>query len=335
MAHRGGRRTGMRRGRRWVAGLAIMIVQGSCLAPAAERPVPATRVAPKAAAPAAPSPAAQSPAGASAAPASMLPAKKLLTQTGFRLNGPMIQGGTVIGSAPAGTTFLSFNGASLPLAADGRFLFAFDRDAGPTATLSATLEDGRVLTETLSVARRAWNIERLDSLPRFAQPSEEFNRLRPAELEQINAARRISVTSAGWQQPFLWPAVGRLSGMFGSQRIYKNGEAGSYHSGTDIARPSGATVMAPADGVVILAADHPFTLEGNLLMIDHGMGLNSAFLHLSRIDVRVGETVKRGQPIGAVGMSGRATGPHLHWSVKWRDSRIDPLLLAGPMPVAP
>ncbi|OQW77466.1 MAG: peptidase [Proteobacteria bacterium ST_bin13] len=245
----------------------------------------------------------------------------------------MIQGGTVIGSVPAGTTLLSFNGAPLPMTADGRFLIAFDRDAPASATLSAKLEDGRQIDEMLTVAKRAWNIERLNSLPRFAQPSEEFDRLRPAELEQINAARQISVNSAGWQQQFLWPVVGRLSGMFGSQRIYKNGEAGSYHSGSDVAQPTGTPVIAPADGVVILAADHPFTLEGNLLMIDHGMGLNSAFLHLSRIDVRVGETIKRGQRIGAVGMTGRATGPHLHWSLKWHNSRIDPLLLAGPMPV--
>ncbi|OYY71664.1 M23 family metallopeptidase [Sphingomonas sp. 28-63-12] len=270
---------------------------------------------------------------AAAKPAPSVMGQRLLTQTGFRLSGPLIQGGAVIGTAPAGTTLLSFNGAPLPMAPDGRFLIAFDRDAPPTAMLSATLEDGRHVDQPLAVAARAWNIERLDSLPRFAQPSEEFNRLRPAELDQINAARRISVISSGWQQPFLWPVVGRLSGMFGSQRIYKNGEAGSYHSGSDIAQPAGTPVMAPADGVVILAADHPFTLEGNLLMIDHGMGLNSAFLHLSRIDVRVGETVRRGQRIGAVGMTGRATGPHLHWSLKWRDSRIDPLLLAGPMPV--
>lgn len=333
MTGRGGTSPGgMKRGRRWIAGVTIIIVQGSCLAPAAERSPPQTATAKP------PVMTTTRPVSRPVTPPETPPyvasPQRLLNQTGFRLSGPVIQGGAVIGTAPAGTTFLSFNGAPLTLAADGRFLVAFDRDAPPAATLSATLEDGRVVTESLSVARRSWNIERLNSLPRFAQPTEEFNRLRPAELDQINAARRISVTSTGWQQPFLWPVVGRLSGMFGSQRIYKNGEAGSYHSGTDIARPSGTTVMAPADGVVILAADHPFTLEGNLLMIDHGMGLNSAFLHLSRIDVRVGETVRRGQPIGAVGMSGRATGPHLHWSVKWRDSRIDPLLLAGPMPVA-
>jgi len=83
--------------------------------------------------------------------------------------------------------------------------------------------------------------------------------------------------------------------------------------------------------VVILAADHPFTLEGNLLMIDHGMGLNSAFLHLSRIDVKPGDRVTQGQPVGAVGNSGRATGPHLHWSLRWGDAKLDPLLVAGVM----
>ncbi|WP_294089951.1 M23 family metallopeptidase [Sphingomonas sp.] len=252
----------------------------------------------------------------------------------FRLQGPLVQGAAVLGTAPAGTTLLSFQGVAVPVAADGRFLIAFDRDFGPSAEISATLADGSVVRETLPVARRAWNIERLNSLPRFAQPAEEFNRLRPAELAQINAARAANAQSDGWRQPFLWPVIGRLSGLFGSQRIYKNGEAGSYHSGADIAQPAGTPVMAPADGVVVLAADHPFTLEGNLLMIDHGMGLNSAFLHLSRIDVAVGARVRRGQPVGAVGMTGRATGPHLHWSLRWRDAKIDPLLVAGPMPVA-
>lgn len=251
----------------------------------------------------------------------------------FMYRGLTIQGGAVIGTAPTGATLLTFDGLPVPLAADGRFLIAFDRDASPNATLIATLGDGRTVTETLTIARRAWKIERLTTLPRFAQPTEEFNRLRPPELAQIAAARAIDGGSQGWRQPLLWPVIGRLSGLFGSQRIYKNGEAGAYHSGADIAQPTGTPVIAPADGVVILAADHPFTLEGNLLMIDHGMGLNSAFLHLSRIDVKVGERVSRGQRIGAVGMTGRATGPHLHWSLRWRDSRIDPLLLAGPMPV--
>ena len=122
-----------------------------------------------------------------------------------------------------------------------------------------------------------------------------------------------------------------MSGRFGSQRIY-NGTPGSYHSGLDIATgTSGTPFVAPADGVVILAAQSPFSLEGRLLMIDHGMGLNSAFLHCSAILVKEGDVVKQGQTIGRIGATGRATGPHLHWSIKWRDSRLDPILFTGPM----
>ena len=154
----------------------------------------------------------------------------------------------------------------------------------------------------------------------------------PGEIAQINAARRQDTGSMGWRQPFMWPATGRISTLFGSQRIYRNGEAGAYHSGTDVAVPAGTPVLAPADGVVILASDHPFLLEGNLLMIDHGMGLNSALMHLSRIVVTPGQAVKRGQIVAFSGATGRVTGAHLHWSLRWRNAKIDPLLVAGPMP---
>ncbi|MEP6784402.1 MAG: M23 family metallopeptidase [Sphingomonadales bacterium] len=218
------------------------------------------------------------------------------------------------------------------VAPDRRFLIAFDRQALSSAVLRATLADGRATELLLDVEPRVWREEKIASVQRFAQPSAEFARLRPPELAAINAARSIDAASDGWRQDFIWPVKGRISGLFGSYRIYANGEKGAPHSGVDIARPSGTPVVSPADGVVILAADHPFTLEGNLLMIDHGMGLNSAFLHLSRIDVKVGERVRQGQPVGAIGMTGRASGPHLHWSMKWFDRRIDPMPLAGPMP---
>jgi len=252
----------------------------------------------------------------------------------FGLDGTLIQGGAVTGRVPRDTVALTLDGASVSVAPDNRFLIAFDRDAAASATLVATLADGTIIRKQLAIAPRAWDISRLNSLPKTPLPQPEFDRLRPAELAQINAARRGASDAQGWRQPFLWPVTGRISTLFGSQRIYKNGEAGAYHSGIDIARPAGTIVVAPADGVVTLAADHPFTLEGNLLMIDHGMGLNSAFMHLSQIDVRPGEAIRRGQVIGRVGMTGRATGPHLHWSLKWRDARIDPLLVAGPMPGA-
>ncbi len=249
---------------------------------------------------------------------------------GFAYLGALSQGGLVIGTAPRGTVALTLDGAAVPLAADRRFVIGFGRDHGPAAVLAARLVDGTVAGDTLRIAPRGWQIEVLP-IPRGTSATPEFVRARAAELAQINAARRIAVDSDGWRQQLLWPVTGRISGAFGAQRVY-NGEQGVPHSGVDIARPEGTPVVAPADGVVILAAGHPFTPEGNLLMIGHGMGLDSQFLHLSRIDVKAGERVVRGQTIGAVGMTGRATGPHLHWGLRWRTERLDPALAAGPMP---
>ncbi|MGC6401484.1 M23 family metallopeptidase [Sphingomonas sp. FW199] len=249
---------------------------------------------------------------------------------GFVLDGRIVQGGIVRGKAPRGTASLMLGDVPVPIAADGRFLIAFDRDAPIQVSLTAVLADGRRIGETLAIDRREWRIERLNSLPRFSQPSAEFQARRPGELARIEAARNIGSDSQGWRQSFVWPVTGRISGLFGAQRIYR-GEPGAYHGGVDVARPTGTPIIAPADGVVVLAAEAPFTLEGNLLMLDHGMGLNSAFLHLSRIDVRAGQRVRQGQVIGAIGTTGRSTGPHLHWGMKWGDARIDPLLVAGPM----
>jgi len=247
------------------------------------------------------------------------------------LSGELTQGGWARGTVPAGTKALTLDGKPVAVAPDGGFFVAFDRDAGAQAQLVARLADGSTATRTLTVSPRAWKLEYIPLGPKpGTPPSEAFRIRRAAELAQINAARAIDSGSQGWRQRFVWPARGRLSGMFGSQRIY-NGTPGSYHSGTDIAGGAGAPITAPADGVVILAAVSPFTLEGNLLMIDHGMGLNSAFLHCSQILVRQGEAVKQGQIVGRIGMTGRATGPHLHWSIKWRDSRLDPILFTGPM----
>ena len=264
-------------------------------------------------------------------PVGVEPPAEPLDASRFTLAGMLIQGGVATGTVPPGTATLTLDGRPVAIATGGRFLIAFDRDAGGEATLVAMAAGGRALTRKLSIARREWAIERLNSLPRFAQSDAAMAALRPPELAAIAAARAMETGAQGWRQRFIWPVTGRVSGLFGAQRIYANGEAGDYHSGVDIAQPAGTPVAAPADGVVILAADHPFTLEGNLLMIDHGMGLNSAFLHLSRIDVRVGQHVRQGEIVGAVGMTGRATGPHLHWGMKWQNARIDPAALAGEM----
>jgi murein DD-endopeptidase MepM/ murein hydrolase activator NlpD len=243
----------------------------------------------------------------------------------------LTQGGWVRGRLPAGTVAADLDGQAIEFGDDGSFFAAFDRDAGEGAQLTATLADGTQIARDLAISPRAWDIERVNVARSPGGASEAFMARRRPELAQINEARSVRSEIGGWKQDFIWPVRGRISGRFGSQRIYR-GEPGSYHSGIDIATgESGTPFVAPADGVVVLAADAPFSLEGNLLMIDHGNGLNSAFLHCSELAVRVGDVVRQGQYIGRIGSTGRATGPHLHWSMKWYSARLDPLLFTGPM----
>ncbi|MDA7787657.1 M23 family metallopeptidase [Sphingomonadaceae bacterium] len=250
--------------------------------------------------------------------------------TTFVFDGELIQGGWIRGQVPGGTTSARLGDQALTLDSEGRFFAAFDRDAGASAQLVAQLRDGRTITSPVAVAPRDWNIERVNVARRAGGASASFMERRRPELAEINRARSVNADSDGWSQNFIWPVKGRISGRFGSQRIYR-GEPGSYHSGIDIAGGNGTAFVAPADGVVTLATTRPFSLEGYLLIIDHGQGLNSAFLHASKLAVSEGDIVRQGQYIGNIGSSGRATGPHLHWGLKWRNARLDPLLFTGPM----
>lgn len=254
------------------------------------------------------------------------------TVTGFSTTGQLTQGGWLRGQAPQGAVSMRLGDQVLALDRTGQFFAAFDRDAGPAAEMVATLADGRELREPLTIAPRGWQIEHINAARRPGGSTEAFMAIREPELARIAAARAVNADADGWRQDFIWPLTGRISGRFGSQRVYR-GEPASYHSGLDIATGgSGNPFVAPAAGVVVLAAESPFTLEGNLLIIDHGQGLNSAFLHLSQIDVREGQRVEQGQVLGRIGATGRVTGPHLHWSMKWRETRLDPLLFLPPMP---
>lgn len=249
----------------------------------------------------------------------------------FILRGTPEQGAALVGRVPRGTRTLTLDGQAIPFTAAGDFLIAFDRDAAANARLVATLADGRAVERLMSIAPGRWRLEHINAPYRGSASSDaEFQRRRPAELAQIAAARTMAVDSDGWRQRFIWPVKGRFSGFFGSQRVYQ-GKPGAYHSGADVAVPAGTPFVAPADGIVVLAAAAPFTLEGNLLIVDHGMGLSSAFLHCQRLDVKVGDRVTQGQRLGTVGRTGRATGPHMHWGLKWRDARLDPGKLAGLM----
>lgn len=290
--------------------------------------IPASCVPPAGSAAAVPPP---PPVVAIAAPAPVVVGPMAPLRRDFTLTGVAEQGAAMVGQAPSGIAALTLDNAPVATTPDGWFLIAFDRDAGPEARLVATFANGVKIERVLAVAPGAWRIEHINAPYRGSAASDaDFERRRPAELAQIAAARGTDHASDGWRQRFIWPVTGRRSGFFGAQRVYQ-GKPGTYHGGADIAVPAGTPFVAPADGVVVLAASSPFTLEGNLLVVDHGMGLNSAFLHCQRLDVKVGDRVVQGQRLGTVGKTGRATGPHMHWGMKWQGARIDPGKLAGPM----
>jgi murein DD-endopeptidase MepM/ murein hydrolase activator NlpD len=262
-------------------------------------------------------------------------------RTGFWLSRPASQGALVIGQVPDGTRSLSFDGQQVRVEADGFFVIGFDRDAGPSSKLTATLRDGKTVEQVIAVTPFQWALSYVNTpATGGAKDEADLAARRPGELAQIGAARAKLTNATGWRQEMVWPLKywtvpgGRISGQFGRQRFYQ-GKPGSPHGGLDIAAATGTPFYAPADGVVVLAASNaPFTLEGHLLLIDHGNGLNSAFLHCSELLVSDGQVVKQGQLLGKVGMTGRTAGAHLHWGLRWKDARVDPLRLV-PKPPAP
>jgi len=250
----------------------------------------------------------------------------------LRLETPVEQGALVMGTTEPGAR-LALDGATVPVAADGRFVFGLDRDAPASATLVAHYRDGSGETRTLAVKPRPWDIQRIEGLPpKMVEPDpKDLPRIK-REYEMIVAARTRTTPAEYYREKFIWPALGRISGVYGSQRIL-NGTPSTPHYGVDVAAPTGAPVVAPADGVVTLAQpDMYFT--GNTVLIDHGYGVSSILIHMSELAVRVGQRVKQGDPIGKVGATGRATGPHLHWGLHWYQVKVDPQLLVGPMPAS-
>ena len=251
----------------------------------------------------------------------------------LRLDGDVVQGGLVRGWTQPDAR-VTFNDVAVRVAADGAFVFGFGRDFATTADLTITFPDGKVVRRQLKVKRRQYDIQRIDGLPpKMVTPSTEALKRIRRENAWIAEVRRRDTPNTWFQTGFVWPVQGRITGVFGSQRVL-NGEPRRPHFGIDIAAPTGAAVMAPADGEIALAYDDLY-FTGGTVMIDHGHGLTSVYSHLSRIDVAVGDKVRQGDRIGAVGSTGRSTGAHLDWRVNWFKQRLDPALLAGPMPGVP
>jgi hypothetical protein len=254
------------------------------------------------------------------------------------LDGPVEQGALVVGHAAPGAKVM-LDGTSLPVSPTGLFALGFDRDHGPKAKLEVVSPDGTRETKELAIAPRAWAIQRIEHVaPALVNPPPEAMARIRREIAEKAAARPRDTDEEWFAERFIWPARGVISGVFGSQRIY-NGEPKNPHYGVDVAAPVGAPIVAPADGIVRLAEPDMY-FEGGLVFIDHGQGVISVMMHMSRVDVKAGQKVRQGEEIGAVGKTGRATGPHLHWGMFWRDAHLDPSLLVkgvaatGPVPGA-
>ncbi|MET0936325.1 MAG: M23 family metallopeptidase [Luteibacter sp.] len=232
------------------------------------------------------------------------------------------QGGLVIGHAASGAK-VTVAGKPVHVGADGIFVFGAGRDEqGPIEVVVGSAR------HSIAVTPRDWPIERVEGVPpTTVNPPPEIAARIQREQAEVVAARDRDDAREDFAHGFIWPVTGRISGRFGNQRIY-NGDPKAPHSGMDIAVPQGTPVKAPADGVITFARPDLY-LTGGTVLLDHGFGLSSNFLHLSRIDVKVGQHVRQGEVIGAAGMTGRATGPHVHWGFNWFGVRLDPLLLPG------
>jgi len=248
------------------------------------------------------------------------------------LAGSLVQGGLVWGAVAPGSR-VTLDGEALDVLADGTLFAGFDRDAPATAEL--VVSGPGTCRQTLQVARREYNIQRVEGVPQqtVTPSAADLERIRREQaLVDAARARRFERPDLlqGALDGFRWPAVGPISGVYGSQRVY-NGSPGRPHYGVDVAMPTGTPVRAPAAGVVTLAEPDLF-FSGGTVFLDHGYRFSSAFLHMSKILVAVGQEVSAGEVIGEIGATGRATGAHLDWRMNWRDRRIDPQLLAPPMP---
>ena len=248
------------------------------------------------------------------------------------LQGNPIQGGMLWGqtSPSAG---IRFGDRRVPVLPDGQFLLGLGRDM--PASVELVVEGETTCRQIVVVGGRDYRVQRIEGVPQqTVTPSEEHLERIRVEREKVRAAksRRLLSTDGllAVQQGFVWPVTGRISGVYGSQRIY-NGTPGTPHYGVDVARPEGTPVLAPAAGEVTLAEPDLF-YSGGTVILDHGYGFSSSFLHLSEVSVSVGDYLTPGDLIGAIGATGRATGPHLDWRMSWFNQRIDPQLLVPPMP---
>jgi murein DD-endopeptidase MepM/ murein hydrolase activator NlpD len=248
---------------------------------------------------------------------------RALAGEGSRLtfHGSLEQGGLVIGRAEAGAT-VTVDERPVLVSAEGIFAFGLPYDCGTPVQVLAKYSDGTSETGAVNAVARRYEVQSINGLPEeLVSPSEEDRKRMERERAQVWQARLRETDGVGFVEPLDWPFPGIVSSLYGSQRVL-NGKPSAPHLGIDIAAPEGTFIHAPADGVVTLADD--YLLEGGFTLVDHGHGVSTCYLHQSKRNVVVGDKVTRGDVIGLVGKTGRATGPHMHWGLAWFQVKLDP-----------
>lgn len=244
---------------------------------------------------------------------------------GFELVGQLTQGSLLRGELKNGSE-LKLNGKDITVSSEGYFAVGFGRDAQLSQTLSWKDASGKLMQKTLHLSPREYNIQRIEGVAgKYVSPPPEVTERIRLDNSQIAAARQRDDDRSDFMQDFIWPAQGPISGVYGSQRVF-NGTPKNPHYGVDVAGPTGTPVYAPADGIVTLFVPDMY-YSGGTMIIDHGLGVSSTFLHLSKGLVEPGTPVKQGQLVAEIGATGRVTGAHLDWRINWFGERLDPALL--------
>ena len=241
------------------------------------------------------------------------------------LKGSLIPGSLITGKVAPGSK-INFHKKTVRVSPDGTFILGFGRNAKLTQSIEILDPNGFTYTQNIKLKKRTYNITRIDGLPgRKVTPNPKDVKRIKANNAGIARVRQLDTKTQNFLNGFQWPILGRISGVYGSQRVL-NGKPRRPHNGVDIAAPKGSTVLATATGTIALVHQDMF-YSGKTVMIDHGHGLSSIYIHMSEILVKQGQLVTKGEAIGAVGMTGRATGPHLHWGISLFRTHLDPMLI--------
>ena len=224
---------------------------------------------------------------------------------------------------------IKINNEFLEIDESGIFVFGFHRDEENPIKLVIINNENEQFKTFIKPIKRVYKIQRIDGLKKsmVTPPEDTISRIK-SDRKKVNKARKVKLEMGDFIQGFDWPLKGLITGVYGSQRIL-NDIPKSPHFGIDISVPIGTSVKAPASGIITLTEDLYYS--GYTVILNHGLNINSTFLHLSEINVNVGDRIGRGDLIGHSGDTGRSTGPHLDWRIDWNGKRLDAEMLAGPM----